>query len=259
MFLYEYDVESIAKASELSGYDGIEFWVETPHFWIDRREEKLETIREKILAVHSPVLDLNPVSVNRNLCELTLKETLYSIDLTKKLNVKVVTIHAGKRSALREPVWADYASLKNYLRVCSKYSKLKNVILCLENSEPKVNYLCKTPEEVLENLKEFNLGFTFDLNHATKNSELNAEGFLDFFNRIENIHVSGYDSKGRHVSFIGFERIEKLLKTLSEIGYDKKITVELDDLGLRIGKFNFEKKVELLKKEGRYLRKFFRR
>ena len=256
MFLYEYDVESIIKASEKAGYDGIEFWVETPHFWINRDSELLKPYKDKILALHAPVLDLNPVSVNEEVCELTLKETLSSISLAKKLGRKIVTVHAGKRSAAREPVWEDYASLERYLRVSSNYSRIKGVRLCLENSEPGINYLCKTADEVEDMVKKFNLKITFDINHAVKNSFGEAKKFLELVEKMENVHVSGYDSKGRHVSAIGFKDIKEILTDLKELGYDGKVTVELDDLGM--GKLkrelDYESKVEILRKELNYLK-----
>lgn len=254
MFLYEYDVESIIEASARAGYDGIEFWVETPHFWINRKPEELEPYKERILALHAPVLDLNPVSVNEDVCGLTLKETLNSIALAKKLGKKIVTIHAGKRSAAREPVWADYASLEKYLRISTRYAEIKGVKLCLENSEPGINYLCKTAEEIERIVNKFNLHITFDINHAIKNG-IEAKKFLMLIDKMENVHVSGYDSSGRHVSAIGFDDIAEVLKELKDLGYDKKLTVELDDLG--IGELDFKSKIEILKKELDFLRSIF--
>ncbi len=259
MFLYEYDLESIIYACEKAGYDGIELWVETPSFWINRRVDRIEPYKDKILALHCPVLDLNPVSVNHNVCELTLKETLYSISLARKLSSSIVTLHAGKRSAAREPVWADYASLSRYLRVSSKYARIKKVKVCLENSEPGINYLCKTANEVEEVIGKFNLSVTFDINHAVKKSFEDAKKFLELIDKIENVHVSGYDSKGRHVSAIGFRDVEGILKGLVEEGYDKKVTVELDDLG-EFGfscELDYEKKVEILERELDYLKSIF--
>ncbi len=263
MFLYEYDIETIVKTCEKAGYDGIEFWVETPHFWINRRIDMIEPFKESILAVHCPVLDLNPVSVNQNVCELTLKETLYSISLSRKLDVPIVTLHAGKRSAAREPVWADYASLDRYLRISSKYAGIKGVKICLENSEPGINYLCKTANEIDEVTEKFDLKVTFDINHAVKNGFEVAEEFLKLIDRIENIHVSGYDSNGRHVSAIGFKDVEKILKKLAEAGYNKKITVELDDLGEFTfpdspSELDYERKVKVLERELNYLKSIFR-
>ncbi|MCX8172634.1 MAG: sugar phosphate isomerase/epimerase, partial [Archaeoglobaceae archaeon] len=101
MFLYEYSTDIIAKAGKIAEYDGVEFWIETPHFWVDRDIEKLDCFSEMELALHAPVLDLNPVSVNAELCNLTLRETLYTIFLASRVNAEMVTVHAGKRSAFR--------------------------------------------------------------------------------------------------------------------------------------------------------------
>ncbi|MCS7143987.1 MAG: sugar phosphate isomerase/epimerase [Archaeoglobaceae archaeon] len=253
MFLYEYSTDMIAKAVEASEYDGVEFWVETPYFWIDRALEKLECFSNMKLAFHAPVLDLNPVSVNNDLCELTLKETLYTISLASKTNAEIVTIHAGKRSAYREPVWADYNSLHKYLRRSSRFSSLKGVELCLENSEQSINNLCKTAEELRKFAEFYDLSITFDIKHAMRN----AEEFYSLLNRVRNVHVSNSDEKRRHVQASKNERVAKILRDLSEFGYDSLITVELDDLG--IGNMDFGKKVDILREEGDFIRRIFKK
>ncbi|MCS7130641.1 MAG: sugar phosphate isomerase/epimerase [Archaeoglobaceae archaeon] len=253
MFLYEYSTDMIAKAVEASEYDGVEFWIETPYFWIDRALEKLECFAGMELAFHAPVLDLNPVSVNNDLCELTLKETLYTISLAKKTNAKMVTIHAGKRSAYREPVWADYNSLHKYLRISSRFARIKEKILCLENSEQSINNLCKKAEELRKFAEFYDLSITFDVKHAIAN----AEEFYSLLSRFQNVHISDSDEKRRHVQASKSERIAKILRDLSELGYDGFITVELDDLG--IGNMDFGKKVEILKEEAEFVRKIFKK
>ncbi|MDK2795105.1 MAG: hypothetical protein PWQ58_304 [Archaeoglobaceae archaeon] len=253
MFLYEYSTDMIARACNLAEYDGVEFWIETPHFWIDRSPEKLDCFADLELAFHAPVLDLNPVSVNNELCEISLKETLYTIALASKKKAKLVTIHAGKRSAYREPVWADYLSLHKYLRIASKFSKLKGVNLCLENSEQRINNLCKTAREIKEFVELYDLSLTFDIKHSLDN----AEEFYGLIERFRNVHVSNSDEDRRHVQASKSERVAKVLKDLSDLGYDGFITVELDDLG--IGNLDFGKKVEILKEEGNFIWKFFKK
>lgn len=98
MFLYEYSTDMIAKAVKLSECDGVEFWVETPYFWIDRNTEKLESLLDFELLLHAPVLDLNPVSVNSGVCDLSLKETLYTISLCKKLVESLLQFMLGKEA-----------------------------------------------------------------------------------------------------------------------------------------------------------------
>ncbi len=254
MFLYEYSTDMIARAVELSGYDGIEFWPETPYFWVDRKIEKLEPFFDHEMAIHVPVLDLNPVSVNKDLCDITLKESLYSISLASKLGAWPVTVHAGKRSAAREPVWADYLSLDRYLRILSGYGKIKGVKIALENSENGINHLCKRASETKGFIEAHELEFTLDIKHALMNG--GVEEFLDaLFSRICNIHVSYYDERGRHIQPSKGEEVAESLRLISDLGYDGTITVELDDLG--IGSMDFMKKVEILRKEGRFVERFF--
>ena len=254
MFLYEYSTDMIARAAEEAGYDGVEFWVETPYFWVDRDQKKLKCFKKMYLAIHSPVLDLNPVSVNPNICEITLKENLYAISLANEIGADPVTIHAGKRTAAREPVWADYLTLHRFLRITSRFAKIKGVTLSLENSEPGVNQLCKKAEEVYEFVEAYDIHFTFDIKHALKNGGVRS--FIELlFDRISNVHVSYYDDKNRHVPASGSWEVSEALKLLSEMGYNRLITVELDDLG--IGKVDFKKKVEILSREAEFVRSFF--
>ncbi|MEM1579282.1 MAG: sugar phosphate isomerase/epimerase [Archaeoglobaceae archaeon] len=252
MFLYEYSTEMIKKAAELAEYDGIEFWVETPYFWVDRSLEKLECFSDFKVALHAPVLDLNPVSVNNGLCELTLKETLYTISLASKIRAKIVTVHAGKRSAHREPVWADYNSLHKFLRISSSFAKIKDVNISLENSEKRINNLCKTAEELKTFVELYDLKITLDIKHAISD----AESFFDLLGRICNVHISS-ENEGKHIQASKSERVKEILKKLFELGYDGLLTVELDDLG--IGNLDFGKKVEILKKEAEFVRRIFSR
>lgn len=254
MFLYEYSTDMIAKAAKLAEIDGVEFWPETPHFWVDRDENKLRCFKGMCMAIHAPVLDLNPVSINEKLCNLTIEESLYAINLASKLDAKLVTFHAGKRSAKREPVWADYLSLHRYLRILKNYAAIKNVPIALENSEPNVNNLCKRADEISEFLKKYDIYFTFDIKHALVSG--NAEKFIDLaFDRIANVHVSYFDSQNHHVEPSKGEEVGKILKVLSDYGYDSIVTIELDDLG--IGNIEFSKKVEILKREANFVRSFF--
>ncbi|WP_290596886.1 MULTISPECIES: sugar phosphate isomerase/epimerase family protein [unclassified Archaeoglobus] len=254
MFLYEYSTDMIAKAIDLAEYDGVEFWPETPHFWVDRDMEKLECFLDYEMAVHSPVLDLNPVSVNNDVCDLTLRESLYAVSLAAKMKAWPVTVHAGKRSAAREPVWADYLSLNRYLRILSRYARIKGVDVGLENSENRINNLCRKADEVKKFVDANNIKFTLDIKHALLNGGVN-EFIEPLFDKICNIHVSFYDEKGRHVQPSRGETVKEALEKIADLGYSGTVTVELDDLG--IGNMDFMKKVEILRKEGHFVEKFF--
>ncbi len=252
MFLYEFNLDEIVRAVEISEYDGIEFWVETPDFWINQSIGRLKGIKKFIKAVHCAVFDLNPCSVNYEIIEVTIKENLKAINIASKLK-KPLTLHAGKRSALREPEKEDYEALEKYLRILKRYGDIKNVEILLENSEPRINYLCKNYDEVLSFVKKFGFNLTLDINHAMKNGEL--EKYLNSFDLIKNLHVSSYDRKGRHVAARKDERVRVFLAKMKDLGYDGLITVELDDLSY--GEMSYEDKIEELRKEKEFIEKIF--
>jgi len=253
MFLFEYPLWKIAEAAERAGYDGVEFWVETPYFWWKRSESMLGEIEKFVKAVHSAVIDLNPVSSNERVAELSIQETLYSVKIASLLS-SPLTIHAGRRSAEREPVEEDYKALEKYLRVVKKYAEIKDVRVLIENSESGVNRLCRSAEELEYYSRKFDFGITLDLNHAAKNG--NFEKFLEIIDLVENLHVSGYDELGRHVEVSRSEDVLEMLREVAEHGYDGLVTVELDDLG--IGKLSFEEKVKILEDQKKVVEKILR-
>ena len=268
MFLYEYTISTIFQACVEAGYDGVEFWVETPHFWLIReghhrsmvREgmravSELERYSEFIPAIHAPVLDLNPCSVNPGVAELSIKETLYSIKLSGKLGCQYVTIHAGRRSAAREPVEEDWEALDRYVRISSRYARLKSVELLLENSEPRINSLCSRAEDVGRYASRYGLGITFDVSHALKAGEF--DNMLNLMEFVRNVHVSGWDNSGRHVASRRSQKVEEALRKIAEVGYDGLVTIELDDLGY--GLMDYRAKVEELRKEREFVESIFRR
>ncbi|WP_148212115.1 sugar phosphate isomerase/epimerase family protein [Ferroglobus placidus] len=253
MFLFEYPLGRIAEAVELAEYDGVEFWVETPYFWWKKDEKMLGEIERFVKAVHSAVIDLNPVSSNERVAELSIQETLYSVKIASLLS-SPVTIHGGKRSAEREPVEEDYAALEKYFRIVKNYAEIKNVKVLLENSEKGINRLCRTAEEIEYYSKKFGFGVTLDLNHAAKNG--NFESFLKILDRVENLHVSGYDERGRHVEVSRSEEVMEMLRKVGDAGYEGLVTIELDDLG--IGELSFEEKVRVLKEQKEVVEKLLR-
>lgn len=253
MFLYEYETWRIADACRKAGYDGIEFWIETPHYWIDRDFRKIDEIKECVTSIHCAIFDLNPSSVNEDVAEVTLKSNLFAINITSKLGVNF-TLHAGKRSVPREPVIEDIIANEKYMRVVSKYARIKKVRVMLENSEPKVNYLCRDYEDVVECAKRFDFGITFDVNHALKNGD--AYKYLESIDLIENVHVSG-NRDGYHSASREDRIVIEILENLADYGYDGMITVELDDMAY--GQLDFHGKVEELKKEKEFIERIFKR
>ncbi|MEG9194624.1 MAG: hypothetical protein V6S10_04790 [Candidatus Methanoglobus sp.] len=75
------------------------------------------------------------------------------------------------------------------ISVSSKFAKLKGVILSLENSEQRVNNLCRTLREIRDFAEFYDLSVTFDIKHLLDI----AEEFYDLVGRFRNVHVSNSD------------------------------------------------------------------
>ena len=254
MFLYEFDMEKIGKACKKAGYDGIEFWIETPDYWETKDESRIYEVRDLIKSMHCAVFDLNPCSINEHVVEATVRTNLHAIGIASKLNASF-TIHAGKRSVAREPEEDDYRANSRYFEMISRYARIKRVRILLENSEPKINNLCKDFDEVVENALRYGFGITFDINHALKSGD--AERYLNVLDRIENVHVSYYNESGVHVGASKSHDVEEILKKIAQEGYNGMITVELDDLGY--GNIDYRKKIEILKREREFIERIFKK
>src|SRR5660398_179503 len=84
LFLWEYPVYDIMDILQKAGINSVEFWAETPFFWMDRNNEKTVTRLIDAISImlqgstlHAPVMDLNPSSYNDLVHEATIKETLW--------------------------------------------------------------------------------------------------------------------------------------------------------------------------------------
>jgi len=236
--MWEYSPCDIMDILLNSGIKSVEFWAETPFFWIGRNDEASVSELKKAISImpggctlHAPVMDLNPSSYNDLVHEATVSETLWSIELGKSIGARVVTIHPGKRTAHRKPTNDDWKKFENYLGICLEKAKSMNVNLSLENSMPGVQSMCSNPDEMKEVLDKFpGLFFTFDVVHAFLNSRKTALSFIDELgDRIINVHVGApHNGKPHHPAHYE-KKMEIVLQRLCDIGYDSDLTIEIDD------------------------------
>jgi len=256
MFLWDLDPEGMADVIVEAGLEEIEFWAETPWYWEGgRREDQAEEIKRELgrlkMALHAPVMDLNPTSYNDLVCQATIAESLRAIDLAEFLGAEVVTIHPGKRTAKRPAREVERQKLRHYLDVCLDRAEERGIQLALENLEPAPWNLCADPEEMSQFLDEPSLGMTLDISHATPPSS-GAVAFVEALGgHIQNVHVSATKDGVRHLpASIG--SVDQVLMALRDIGYDGPLTLELDDKKFP-KTLSKEDKVEVLRRERRHL------
>ena len=263
MFFHEYPCEEVFDFVTESGLDAIEFWVETPHFWL--RDMPLDELCACIshhpglspVNLHAPILDLNPCSINPKVAEASIYYTLLSIELAEKAGAEVVTIHPGRRTAKRPPSGEDYDRFERYISLVRSVSRGKKVQISIENMEKKVNSLLSTPEELRELLdREPWLSFTLDVSHAMGVSLEEIFRYLSFCSdRMINVHMSRANDGKMHLPLDRSEAGCQVLQQLSDYGYGGSVTIEIEDRNFT-GDLSSEEKILLLSRELEFMREF---
>ncbi len=266
LFLWEYSPADIVDILQKANINSIEFWTETPLFWMQRHDNNcINDLKATIstmphgCTLHAPIMDLNPASYNEYVYEATITETLWSIDLARFLDARIVTIHPGKRTAHRKPTTDDWKKFFRYLEISLKKSQKFDINLSLENSMPGIQSMCSTPDEMKEVMNTFpELHFTFDVVHAALISQNTALSFIDELGeRIINLHVGAPHDDKPHFPSHHERRMEMVLRHLHDFGYDGDLTIEIDDK-VYPGPLSKQEKINELKCERDYLEGIFK-
>ncbi len=265
LFLWEYSVYEIMEILVEAGIKSVEFWAETPDFWMGRTDAiALAALKEAISIMpegcnlHAPVLDLNPASINNNVHEVTINETLWSLDLAKSKGAGIVTIHPGRRTVHRPPTDEDWGRFLKYLAECKKKADQVKIRLSLENSMPAIRNMCVKPDEMKKVLDKFpGLFFTFDVVHASIISTEMAMSFIEeLSDRIINVHIGApHDGKPHYPTYLR-KNMDSVLTALVDSGYNGDLTIEIDDKTYP-KQLSREEKVKELMRERIYLENIF--
>jgi sugar phosphate isomerase/epimerase len=261
MFFHEYPLDEGFDAIERAGIDSIEFWVETPHFWL--KGHPLGELQARLgehpgfspVNVHAPILDLNPCSVNPRVAQASLSYAAEAIGLAERIGAGVVTVHPGRRTAKRPPGGPDYERFERYIGLLRSAIPGKRVRVSIENMERAVNSLLSRPEEVRELLdREPWLSFTLDVSHAMAYSVEEVTRFIDLCgDRLVNIHLSRSEGGKTHLPLDGSPRGRAVLRALAAAGYSGALTLEIEDRNFDHD-LSLEEKVTLLAREADFIR-----
>ncbi|NYT06645.1 MAG: sugar phosphate isomerase/epimerase [Methanomicrobiales archaeon] len=261
MFFHEYPLAEIFDFVAEADLDSLEFWVETPHFWL--REQPVSELCACIeahpgfspLTVHAPILDLNPCSINPRVAAVSVHDTLAAVELAEAAGADVLTVHPGRRTAKRPPSAPDYRRFDYYIRKLDDAVQGKRVRVAIENMERKVNSLLCTPETVREILdQEPWLWFTLDVSHAMGASVDEVFSYIDLCaDRLATVHLGKADGGTMHLPFSGSTRIAAILHRLSDARFDGTITFEIEDRNFDHD-LSSEEKILVLRDQAMYVR-----
>ena len=256
MFFHEYTINEIFHFVSRSGLNAMEFWLETPHFWLrDLPVDEVISCRDAhpgiaTLTVHSPILDLNPCSINPEVARVSVEYAVRSIAIAGQLGAQVLTVHPGRRTAKRPPSNADYARFDHYVSVLRDAAKGNPQKIGMENMEPMVNSLLCTPERMRTLLDEEPwLFFTFDVAHAMAKSDSEAIRYIELcHDRLVNVHISRFDQGKAHFPLERHASMAMVMESLKDHHYNGSLTLEIEDLNL--GRtLSYNEKIALLARD----------
>jgi len=239
MFFHEYPCDQIFDYVAEAGLEGIEFWVETPDFWLRGlpEDDLAQCIADhpelSPITVHAPSLDLNPCSINPRVAGISVDYTVEAIEMAGRIGADVVTVHPGRRTAKRHPSAYDYRRFEEYIDRLREAAEQARVRVAIENLEPRVNTLLYTADDAVEVLeREPWLWFTLDIGHAMMISCDEVLRFIDLcIDRMANVHVSALGANERpHHPIHGDPSAIRVLTELADRGYDGYLTLELEDM-----------------------------
>jgi sugar phosphate isomerase/epimerase len=238
MFFHEYTSPEIFTFVSRAGLDGMEYWLETPHFWLrDLPVDEVIACRKKHpelphFTVHAPILDLNPCSINPDVAEVSIRYAVRSIEIAGHLGAHILTLHPGRRTAKRPPGEADAIRFEHYLSALREAAKRNPLKICMENMEPAINSLLCTPERVRQLLDDEPwLFFTLDVAHALAKSDNEPGRYIELcHDRLANVHLSRKDGKTLHHPLDRSPVMAGVMSDLIDVGYNGPLTLEIDDL-----------------------------
>ena len=261
MFFHEYTVPEIFSFVSRTGLDAMEFWLETPHFWLrDLSVDEVIACQKAHpelcpLTIHSPILDLNPCSINPGVAELSVAYAVSSLRTAEQLDAPILTVHPGRRTAKRPPSTADFVRFDHYVSVLRDAAKGSAVKVAMENMEPIVNSMLCTPERMREVLDDEPwLFFTLDVAHAAARSEEEAIRYIELcHDRLINVHISRFDHGRAHFPLDRYATMAQVMECLNDHGYDGCLTLEIEDLNFG-HPLSAEEKIAVLARDCAFMR-----
>jgi len=172
-------------------------------------------------------------SKDEEIRQFTIDEIKRTLEIAKKLNVKLIVIHGGK--APNEEEYNEHLPIarKSLKELAPLFTDVK---LCVENLPSKYNMiplhsLPRNPEDVLYLVKGLDIGICFDVGHAnTIGDPLNFYNEIKDSKKIFDMHI--HDNKGYNDTHtpIGNGNIDfrKFISQLKEDNYQGYFSIELD-------------------------------
>jgi len=179
--------------------------------------------------LHSPVIDLNLASLNKNIQKLSIAEIKKSIDLARELDSKTVVVHPGSIPFLSRSFEKEtLAKSRESIKICGDYGKDLGVTVAIENMPKIEGFLYQNIYKLNELLQELEMEMTLDIGHAA------TAGFKEnelYFDSVKHMHLSDNNHEfDEHLSLgEGSIDLKTIVDTFKKNSYDGIYTIEIND------------------------------
>jgi sugar phosphate isomerase/epimerase len=224
--LYYLPIRDVFYLAAEAGFDGCDLVIDGRF----NNPEYIKTVKAcleilPVYSVHAPFARIDAWRTHKN-------GLIKSVEVAKTLGAQLVNFHP--------PSWFSFElSFLNWFNNTDDFQRefgADDVYLTIENMPRVGNRLMLAPY-VLYNYRDLiafgikkNLFFTFDTTHIATCGDDIVLAFLHYFEteRLKNIHISDSQSFKSHL-FLGRGDlpIAKLLNTMTRLGYDGMVTLEL--------------------------------
>ena len=223
------NIEFLESLKEL-GVEYIEILNEHPNYntIINNNFDLLNSL-DFNYTIHSPIIDLNIASLNKNIQKTSITEIAKSIDLANIFNSDIVVVHPGSIPFLARPFEDKVlAKCRESLIICQNYAEDYGINIAVENMPNIPGFLYQDIEKLNKLCIELDIAMTLDIAHGA------VCGFLEnkmYFDSVKHLHLSDndYDNDMHFGLGEGAIDFKTTIDTFEKNGYDGVYVIEVND------------------------------
>ncbi len=201
--------ESVKLCKEL-GFNFVELNMNLPQYQLENIDiEKLNILKEENKIFYTIHLDenLNVSDFNSYVADAYLKTVLDTIEIAKKLNVKILNMHLSKGVYFTLPdkkVYLFEQFKEKYLNSMTSFrntveNKLKNteIKICIENTNGFTDFQIEAIDLLLQSPV---FALTFDIGHSHCVGNIDEKFIIERENKLYHIHLHDAQCKKDHMT-----------------------------------------------------------
>ncbi|MCL2115701.1 MAG: sugar phosphate isomerase/epimerase [Methanobrevibacter sp.] len=193
--------------------------------------------------IHSPIIDLNLASLNKNIQKVSIAEIKRSIDLARELNSEIVVVHAGNLPfSARSFENKALAKSRESIKICGDYGKDLGVEVAIENMPNVEGFFYQDIYELNKLLEDLEMSMTLDVAHGA------TAGFKEdelYFDSVKHIHLSDNNRDSDDHLSLGEGSIDfkTIINNFKKNSYEGIYVIEVFSKDDAVKSLNFLKKI----------------